>query len=284
MATANRTRLDPIDQWGQWMRAESATDKTIETRLYGLRSLCQHAGDPGLPADPLTLTELDIVAWLADQTSGWTRRTYATSARQWHRWLLERGLRVDDPTAKLKMPPLPRNRPRPAATVALDQVLRGATDWTRAYVLLAAYQGLRCCEIARVRGDDFEDGSLFVEGKGGILDAIPTHPAVEDLRRLFPSTGWWFPSDSKYGHVWPNSVSKRVAVAFDRAGYAATTAHQLRHWFGTHTLRASRDLRTTQELMRHRSVTSTQIYTEVSAHDKRAAVLQLTTRTDQVAS
>ena len=36
--------------------------------------------------------------------------------------------------------------------------------------------------------------------------------------------------------------------------------HQLRHWFGTHTYRASLDLRMTQELLGHSSPNTTTIY------------------------
>jgi integrase/recombinase XerD len=54
------------------------------------------------------------------------------------------------------------------------------------------------------------------------------------------------------------------------------TAHQLRHWFGTHTLRITRDVRTTQELLRHRSISSTAIYTKVADRAKQDAVRRLT--------
>lgn len=274
--------LEPLELWAQWMRgATGAADKTISTRVGGINALCHHAGTASEPADPLDLTTLQIVAWLAGCDKPWTRRTYAVTARAWHRWLLEQGLRDDDPSSPIPLPPMPKGAPRPAATQVLDEVLGQAPRRVRAYIELAAYEGLRVHEIAKVRGEDFiedRDGHwLYVTGKGGRQWAVPVHGAVARLRRGYPDKGWWFPSpdpDSPTGHVRAESVSQTVSRAFTRCGHHVT-AHQLRHWFGTHTLRASRDLRVTQELMRHESIASTQLYTRVSGAAKTEAIRRL---------
>jgi integrase/recombinase XerD len=261
---------DALELWAHWLRSEGASEKTIATRVGGVRSLCHHAHT----GDPLTVTTVQIVTWLASCQSPWTRRTYFTTARLWHEWLLEQEFRLDDPTSRLKPPPQPRGVPRPAPTRALDAVLAGAPRRLRAYVCLAAYEGLRVHEIAQLAGDDFDDGWLYVNGKGGKRAALPVHPMVEQLQHGFPREGWWFPGRTGHGHVLPNSVSRTVSQAFRRCGYDVT-AHQLRHWFGTHTLRTSRDLRVTQELMRHSSPQSTQVYTEVASRAKQEAVWRL---------
>ena len=67
-------------------------------------------------------------------------------------------------------------------------------------------------------------------------------------------------------------VSQTVNDWMHRRGYG-DTLHQARHWFGTEAYRSSgRDLRTTQELLRHRSVVSTQIYTALDPGPLRGAV------------
>ena len=48
--------------------------------------------------------------------------------------------------------------------------------------------------------------------------------------------------------------------------------HSLRHYFGTTVYRKTKDIRVTQVLMRHRSVSSTQIYAHVSQRDVERAV------------
>lgn len=268
----------PLDQWTLWMRALGASPNTIRTRIGGVRSLLEHAGR----TDPVSFTTADVIAWLADCQSDWTRRTYATTVRAWHRWLVEQGIREDDPTEVIPPVKQPRGIPRPAPTHAVDAALAIAARRARAYIELAAYEGLRVHEIAKVQGEDFEDGWLFVRGKGDEVDAVPIHPAVEMLRVGFPATGWWFPSDrGPDGHVTGKSVSRTISDTFQKAGFKIS-AHQLRHWFGTHALRVSKDLRVVQELMRHASVSSTQIYTHAADQTKAATVRRLSLRTTGV--
>jgi site-specific recombinase XerD len=91
-----------------------------------------------------------------------------------------------------------------------------------------------------------------------------------------PTKGWWFPSNSRNpgGHVTGKSVSAIIGNAMRRAGISGTP-HSLRHWTGTTLLDDGADLRTVQELLRHKSVATTQIYTKVSDDRRTAAVNRL---------
>lgn len=69
-------------------------------------------------------------------------------------------------------------------------------------------------------------------------------------------------------------MSKAIHQSLQRAGVVATP-HQLRHYYGTSLARNGVNLRVVQQLMRHESLATTQIYVQVDAEQMRAGVATL---------
>lgn len=246
------------------------------TRTERARVVAQAARATG--QHPVAFTPDALMHWLAGIGTNSTRLTYFRALQAWHRWLMETGRRSTDPMVKLPKPREPKRVPHPVATGALERVLAsGIRRRTQAMILLACYAGLRVHEIAVVRGEDVDlDGHrLRVHGKGGTVRWLPLCPVLEEVASWFGPTGWWFPSTRHPGRpMRRDTASSTISRALTRAGVAGS-AHSIRHWFGTEALAAGGNLRVVQELLRHGSVATTQMYTQVSADQMMATVLRL---------
>lgn len=203
------------------------------------------------------------------------RNVWLSTLHAFYVWGIRAGHADFDPTVAIDRPKLRRALPRPILDEELVVVLEQADAMMGAWCVLMAYAGLRCAEVAGLTRERVTPGLLHVVGKGQVERLVPTHPAVlESLRRHgMPRSGPIFLRDDGMPFT-ANRVSARTGYHLRRCGSDATP-HQLRHWFGTKTYAACRDLRVVQELMGHSSPLTTAGYAAYSRATAEAAVLAI---------
>ncbi|MGW0043498.1 tyrosine-type recombinase/integrase [Rhodococcus sp. NPDC003348] len=265
-----------IDEWEVWQFAARRSEVTVTERVRVIRRLADETG-----LDPVRLEPVQIVRWLSSHSdwSAATHYTYHSYLVAWFKWLQIQEHRVDNPMLKVGTPKAPDRVPRPVADSELMRLLRtGMHHRTRVMILLAALAGLRAHEIAKLRGEDvdLERGHIVVIGKGGVAKIVPLHRILARVAETMPSRGYWFPgAKMRPGeHMRGKNVSQAVSNVMRRAGIRGT-CHSLRHWFGSTLLDDGADLRVVQELLRHSSIATTQIYTKVPDGRRRDAVAGL---------
>jgi site-specific recombinase XerD len=251
-----------MDRFVDWIVARGAAAGTIRVRRSHLLRFAAHC-------DPLTARDEDIVAFLAARRDlkPESRKSFLSTLRTFYGWALAAGLVDRDPTQTLGSIRVPPAAPRPIHDEALHAAFRAADEETTLMLLLGCYAGLRRAEIAAVHEHDVDGRVLVVVGKGGRRRRVPVHPLLVD--RLSAVRGWAFPSPVRPGlHVSPDYVSSRLG----RVLPAPHTPHSLRHYFGTHAYRGSRDLRAVQQLLGHSTPETTARYTLIDEDALMAAV------------
>lgn len=207
------------------------------------------------------------------------RSAEVTHFRQFFGWAARTGIIEHNPSLDLEKPRHPRGKPRPVPDDAVSVALEHADGRVKAILLLALLAGLRSCEIAQLRRDDLRDGLVVVqESKGGDVSSVPMTPQLEDglAQCGLPASGWLFPAErGQYRHLSRMRICQ-LANNHLRALGLPYTLHQWRHSYGSMVYRATgRDLRLTMELMRHRSVASTQVYTYLHPDEAASALARL---------
>ena len=152
----------------------------------------------------------------------------------------------------------------------------------RALVELLYSTGARVSEVTGLDIDDLdrEERLVLLRGKGGKERIVPVGgPAIEavDAWLVRGRPGWARANSGPALLI--NSLGRRMsrqsaanilASVAERAGLAGRVSpHTLRHSFATHLLEGGVDVRSVQELLGHASVTTTQIYTMVTADNLR---------------
>ncbi len=221
-------------------------------------------------------------AWAELAPSSLARK--CSALRQFYGFLLDEGLRADDPSAALPRArarrPLPRLLGHGEVEALFAQAeLEAAGDKPEAVRLLVLLEllygsGLRASELVSLplHAVPRDAPFLTVTGKGGQQRMVPVSSrarlALSRWLALRSGEGrQLFPSRSGQGHLTRIRLFQLLRELAVRAGIdpEKVSPHVLRHAFATHLLEGGADLRVLQTLLGHADIATTQIYTHVDS-------------------
>jgi integrase/recombinase XerC len=286
-----------IPQFLRYMATErNASDLTIKAYredLFGLVEWLEHANG-SVPA-PDDLTPQTLRAFQAAlQEAGYARTTISrklASLRSFFRFAQRQGVAKSNPAKPLRNPRRQRKLPHVLTSEEVGRLLNApnkrdvAGSRDRAILETMYSAGLRVSELVGLcDGDlDFEEQIARVRGKGRKERISPLGTFALKAIRDYQAVRERHPKEEAKGRgaaVFVNRFGNRLttrSVGRMLEKYIGesqldgrTSPHTLRHSFATHLLDRGADIRSVQELLGHKSLATTQIYTHVSAANLRA--------------
>jgi integrase/recombinase XerD len=219
-------------------------------------------------------------AWSALAPATVARRS--ATLRRFFGFLLDEGIRGDDPSAALPRPSLQRPLPKILDANEVEAMFEAAGERASSGEPLAVRNlallellygsGLRATELVSLPRRAVRTGQpfLMLRGKGDKERLVPVSSrAAEAVRNWLPhvpdGSPWLFPSGKS--HLSRVRLFQLVRAMGALAGIAPhrISPHVLRHAFATHLLAGGADLRVLQSLLGHADIATTQIYTHVDA-------------------
>ena len=268
-----------VDRFLDMMAAEAgASRNTLAAYRSDLAVAATDLG--GLEAAPVERIAKLGEQWAALAPSTVARR--AAAVRRFYGFLLDEGLRVDDPSAVLPRPTLQRPLPKilephevEAMFTAVEE--RAASGEPLALRNLALLEllygsGLRATELVALPRRSVRAGQpfLMLRGKGDKERLVPVSSRAEAaaaawLKVAPAGSAWMFPSGK--AHLSRMRLYQLVRAMAGLAGIPPerVSPHVLRHAFATHLLAGGADLRVLQSLLGHADIATTQIYTHVDS-------------------
>ena len=283
-----------IEAFVQYLNRErSLSENTIRAYAGDLQSLSNHL--TALKIEDISKLNIShLRSWLANQqTKGASRTTLsrrATSVKLFTKWAFKEGLLPNDVGANLATPKAHRILPEILDVKSADLAMKSLETVAEETGELTAIRNLAMVELLYATGArvselcgldlkdvDYERQTIRVIGKGNKERVIPVgRPAMAALEKWL-AVRTQLANDRSGNAIFLGARGKRIDQRQVREVVYKTIElgpHALRHSAATHLLEGGADLRTVQEILGHASLTTTQIYTHVSAERLHSAFKQ----------
>lgn len=231
-----------------------------------------------------------IRSFLASLPQDYARNTVLrkiAALRSLAAFLLRQGKLARNPFKLLPAPKREKLLPKFLTLPETDRLINtaGNTHFAardKALFELMYSSGLRRSEVTglKIRDVDFFNGVVRVLGKGNKERLVPvTDEALYAIKYYLSTRPNPQPQDALFLNAHGKPLTgDGLAYIFKNTAIAAhlarkVTPHSLRHSFATHLLNNGCDLRSLQEMLGHKTLAATQVYTHVSL-DKLKSVYQ----------
>lgn len=284
--------MDVLRSFISYLSVERGLSKnTVASYAADLKGFFGSFSESG--RDQGSFTREDIVNYLGKlKDSGYSTSSvcrFISSVKGFSRYLITEKMISEDPTETLRNPKLWDRLPKALSVEdirALFEIEIKSETFVRdtAMLELMYSSGLRVSEVisSKVNDLNFEAGFLRVFGKGSKERIVPMNRRAADkikkyVLELRPSLlkGRQSPFLFLTNRGRP-MTRQRFWQALKKLGNLAglqITPHTIRHSFATHLLDGGADLRSVQKMLGHEDISTTQIYTKVSADRIRKAYL-----------
>ena len=254
----------------------NASPNTIEAYKRDLQDLVNYIGNQDV--DQIEMAQLRaFLKHLHGFNGASTIGRKLSTIRSFLDFCLREGLVEVNIAKALRAPKREQRLPRHTDTEGISKLLDapdesplGLRDRAILEVLYSA--GLRVSELVGLNREDIGDGTVRVIGKGDrqrlaplgskATAALEAWLAVNDSEVVF--------TNYQGGRLSVRSVQNLVDKYTEKAGLRKLTPHSMRHSMASHLLDNGADIRSVQEMLGHRSITSTEIYTHVTTTRQKA--------------
>lgn len=304
---------EDIDRYIRYLVAErNASVHTVSNYRREISQFAAFAQAQGISAWS-GVTPALLRQWLAElHHAGYAKASVArriSEVRSFYVFLRRSGIVEVSPVQAILSPRLPQRLPRPLTQDEVNLLIESPDLTTpqgqrdRAMLELLYGGGLRVSELLSLDVVDvgLAEGQLHVAGKGAkerialigqrAIEALACYlnegrPKLAEASQHYGgrtrADGKWLTKRptalflNRFGQRLSTSMFTRSLSAYAIAAGIAhpVTPHMLRHSFATHMLDGGADLRSVQELLGHESVSTTQIYTQVSQKQLKETVLR----------